>query len=258
MENLPIDSAKRLENLRDEVRKLVPAAQRGGVRVAFGVETVDDRIMGNGLSVSALHEVAAATVGPADDASATLFVAGIAARAKAKSPVIWIVSRFDLFAPGLQQAGLPPEQLLQVEARKDEDALAVMEDALRHGGAGAVVGEITRVSMTATRRLQLAAEEGATMALLLRRWRKPGVDPLMEPSAAVTRWRIGCVPSAALPVMGIGRPRWRVSLVRQRGGEPHDWILEGCDAQGRLAVPAELGNGSATPARRQERQDIAA
>src|SRR3546814_2050625 len=82
-----------------------------------------------------------------------------------------------------------------------------MEEGLRHGGLAVVVGEVARVSMASTRRLQLAAEEGGTTALMLKRWRKNGEDPLAVPSAAMTRWRIACVPGAALPVEGIGRAR---------------------------------------------------
>jgi protein ImuA len=93
--------------------------------------------------------------------------------------------------------------------------------------------------MAATRRLQLAAEEGGTLALILKRWRRSGTDPLAETSAAVTRWRIACAPSAPLPVPGIGRARWSLTLARQRGGEPHHWIMESPDAQGCLAVPAD-------------------
>ena len=54
------------------------------------------------------------------------------------------------------------------------------------------------------------------------------------------RWRVGCVPSGKLAVPGVGRPRWRLILVRQRGGEPYEWIMEGPDAEGRLALPAEF------------------
>src|SRR3546814_13374279 len=74
------------------------------------------------------------------------------------------------------QAGLPPDRVLYAEARSDEEVLAVMEEGLRHGGLAAVVGEVARVSMTSTRRLQLAAEEGGTTALMLKRWRKNGED----------------------------------------------------------------------------------
>jgi protein ImuA len=92
--------------------------------------------------------------------------------------------------------------------------------------------------MAATRRLQLAAEQGATMALMLKRWRRREADPLGQPSAAMTRWRIACVPSAELAVPGVGRARWRLTLARQRGGEPCEWIVESPDDEGRLALPA--------------------
>jgi protein ImuA len=116
--------------------------------------------------------------------------------------------------------------------------LAVMEEGLRHGGLAAVVGEVATLGLAAGRRLQLAAEESGTTALVLRRWHKAGADPLAQPSAAVTRWRIGCAPSARMPVPTVGRARWDVALVRQRGGEPHHWILEAPDAEARLALSA--------------------
>ncbi|NWN13307.1 protein ImuA, partial [Escherichia coli] len=90
---------------------------------------------------------------------------------------------------------------------------------LRHRGLGAVIGEAKRADMTATRRLQLAAEGGRTIALLLKRAAREGADPIGMPSAAVTRWRVTCAPSAPLPVEGVGRPRWRLELARQKGGE---------------------------------------
>jgi protein ImuA len=220
----------------------------------FGQSAIDKRLAVGGLAASALHEVAGASASLADDAAATLFVAGVAARAGGNAMVLWVMTRTDLFTPGLAQAGLGPHRLMQVDARRDEDALAVMEEGLRHGGLAAVVGEIGRVGITASRRLQLAAEEGGTMALLLRRRHRPEQSPTVEPSAAVTRWTIGCAPSTALPVEGVGRPRWTVSLVRQRGGDPWTWLLEGCDAQGCLALPAESADRSAEADRRHGRQ----
>ena len=136
-----------------------------------------------------------------------------------------------------------------VERRDDAELLAVMEEGLRHRGLGAVIGEAKRADMTATRRLQLAAEGGRTIALLMKRHAREDSDPIGMPSAAITRWRIGCAPSAPLPVEGIGRPRWRVALVRQKGGEGFEQLLEACDATGRLALPAALGNRAPAPGR---------
>lgn len=229
--------ALRLERLRAEMRTIAAAGRDPAVVLPFGVSDLDARLAGGGLADAGVHEAAGASDGYSDDAAATLFLAGIAARrAGRRGTVLWVVARRDLFAPGLAQAGLSPSKLLVAEAGCDADVLAVMEEGLRHGALSAVVGEIGHAGLTETRRLQLAAEEGGTMALLLRRWRKD--DPLGEPSSALTRWRIGSAPSAALPMPGVGRARWHVELARQRGGPGFSLLLEASDAQGRLAVPA--------------------
>lgn len=249
---------ERIAALRDAVH----AIEAGGVArrrncLPFGLDDIDRRLADGGLAVAALHEVAAARPGLSDDAAASLFLAGLAARgsrARQDSAVLWALPRRDLFAPGLAQAGLGPERLIYAECGCDEDVLAVMEEGLRHGGLAAVVGEAGKVAMAATRRLQLAAEERGVTALLLKRWRKREEDPLAAPSSAVTRWRIGCAPSEALPVPGVGRARWHVMLSRQRGGEPFEWILESPDAEGRLALPARSPHRPPAADRSEERR----
>lgn len=55
----------------------------------FGIAEIDDRLGGGELRAGALHEVAPGSSALADDAAATLFVAGIAAREASRlgSPV---------------------------------------------------------------------------------------------------------------------------------------------------------------------------
>ena len=101
----------------------------------------------------------------------------------------------------------------------------------------------------ATRRLQLAASEGGVPVVILRRWRRADSCPLSEPSAAVTRWRIGAAPSVRLGLPGVGRACWHVELVRQRGGESFSLMLEACDGEGRLALPAAARDRAATQER---------
>ena len=241
---MPLTSSPdvRLAALREEVRAIESAGRAAGRSVLpFGLEAVDARLAGGGLAMAALHEAAPASADLGDEAAATLFFASAAARlaaAQGDGTVLWALARRDLFAPGLEQAGLAPDRLIYAECRRNEEVLAVMEEGLRHGGLAAVVGEVGPLRLASARRLQLAAEEGGTTALLLRRWRGAGADPLALPSAAVTRWRLACVPSERLDVPGIGRARWNVMLVRQRGGEAHQWILEAPDAEARLALPA--------------------
>ena len=229
-------------NVIASLRAALSAIEGDGHRrrevLPFGIDALDSRLAHAGLRLDALHEVAAASPRMGDDAAATLFVAGIAARAW--GPVLWVVRRRDLFAPGLYQAGLSPERVLYAEAADDAEVLALMEEGLRHRVLGAVIGEARRVGMAATRRLQLAAEGGRTIALLMKRHAKEGADPFAAPSAAITRWRIATAPSAPLPAAGIGRARWDVALARQRGGEPFQLLVEAADETGRLALPARM------------------
>jgi protein ImuA len=209
----------------------------------FGLSQLDQQLPGGGLSLSALHEVAGGGNGALDGAAAALFAAGIAARTKGK--VLWCVTRPDLFAPALAQAGLPPSRVIYVEAGDEKAVLACFEEGLRHGGLGAVIAEVARLSMTASRRLQLAAEGSDTIGIAVRRWRRQAeAADFGQPTAAVTRWRVTTLPSSPLPVPGVGRARWQLELIRCRAGDSADFIVEACDAEGRLALPAELADGS--------------
>jgi len=204
---------------------------------------VDSCLPGGGLALGALHEVAGGRNGAIDAAASALFAAGVAARTR--GPILWCVTRADLFAPALSQAGLAPDRLIYFEAGSEKDVLGAFEEGLRHGGFGAVVGEVGRLSMTASRRLQLCAEDTATLGLVVRRWRRQSdaVD-LGQPTAAATRWRVTALPSSPLPVAGVGRARWRVELIRCKAGECADFELEAPDETGRLALPADLADRS--------------
>jgi protein ImuA len=119
--------------------------------------------------------------------------------------------------------------------------LICFEEGLRHGGLGAVVAEVARLSMTASRRLQLAAEGSGTIGIAIRRWRRPAeAADFGQPTASVTRWRVTALPASPLPVPGVGRPRWQLELIRCRTGESTDFEVEACDANGRLALPSNL------------------
>ncbi|WP_420093997.1 ImuA family protein, partial [Agrobacterium pusense] len=137
------------------------AAKRAGT-LSFGVPEIDASLPGGGLAYGALHEFAGGGSGTVDGAAAALFVAGIAARTK--GPVIWCLTRPDLFFPALAQVGLHPDRVIFVESDREEDVLANMEEGLSFGGLGAVVGELVRLPMVSSRRLQLAAERTGTMA----------------------------------------------------------------------------------------------
>jgi len=233
--------------LREKIRRLEAGDKPSAGVLPFGVAAVDARLPGGGLARGALHEVAGAGNGALDGAAAALFAAGIMARARGQ--ILWCVRDQDLFAPGLAAVGLGADRVVYVEAGDDQTVLACFEEGLRHGGLGGVVAEIGRLSMTNSRRLQLAAEGAGTLVIALRRWRRQSdAADFGQPTAAMTRWRVSVLPSAPLAVPGIGRARWLVELLRCRAGESADFEVEGCDHEGRLALSAGLADQSFAPA----------
>jgi protein ImuA len=158
--------------------------------------------------------------------------------------VLWCVIRQDLLAPAIAQAGLLPDRVIYVEAGDEKSLLACFEEGLRHGALGAVVAEVARLSMTASRRLQLAAEDSGAIGIAVRRWRRQSdAADFGQPTASVTRWRVSALPSTPLPVPGVGRARWQLELIRCRAGESADFEVEACDAKGRLALASDLVHG---------------
>ena len=172
-------------------------------------------------------------------------------------PVLWCLRRPDLYGPGLMAHGFDPARLVLVSAPRDEEILWAIEEGLRTQGLAAVIGEIGRLPMVASRRLQLAAERSGVTALLLRRWRN-GEEAMAErerPSAALTRWRVAALPSRDIdePRLRqlIGRPRWRVELLRCRGGVPAQWEVEVADATGHVCLSAALADRPAAAIRQE-------
>src|SRR5438309_1247328 len=100
-------------------------------------------------------------------------------------------------------------------------------------------------------------------AFLLRRWRnsEEAARERERPSAAVTRWRIAALPARDIddPRLRqlIGQPRWRVELLRCRGGVPAQWVVESgdvevADATGHVRLSPELADRPAAAADRKE------
>ncbi|WP_095203529.1 ImuA family protein [Mesorhizobium carmichaelinearum] len=228
-----------ISDLRERIQRLEGSTARRRTVLPFGIREIDRILPGGGLAVGSLHEVAGGGNGAIDGAAAALFAAGIAARTRGK--VLWCVTKPDLFAPAIAQAGLPPDRVIYVEAGDEKSILACFEEGLRHPGLGAVVAEVARLSMTASRRLQLAAETSGSIGIAIRRWRRQTeAADFGQPTASVTRWRVSVLPSTPLPVPGIGRARWQLELIRCRGAESADFEVEGCDDEGRLALPSNV------------------
>lgn len=218
-----------LESLRARVR----AIEGGGIDVGRMVARLggplDAALPWGGLPYRALHEVTGSV--------ATGCVAGLAARALRRGgALLWCTSRplarrlGEPYGPGLARFGIGPDRLWLVQARDERGALWAFEAALRTPGVACVVAELERLDLKASRRLQLAAEAGGGMGLVLR----PSL-PDTAPSAALTRWR-------AEPVTIGARGAWRLAGWRIRGAAPWQGTVVWHDETLSFALAAALGH----------------
>lgn len=229
-----------LKDLREQLHRLerLESRRRTPLKPAlpFGIPALDALWPDGGLPMAALHEAQGTTL--AGFAVASAFAAAIAGRIG--KPVLWCTTQAELYAPGLAQIGLPVSKLVIVRARSSTETLAVMEESLRHASLGCVIGETSRLDLTSSRRLQLAAESGGTMAFALRR---PRTTTALESLAAASRWQLSAVPSTPHHIPQAGRARWKIELLRSRSGHTGSWIVEAPDAQGYLHLPSPLADG---------------
>jgi protein ImuA len=261
-----------VSELRERVRRIERSPAMAHGVLPFGVTGIDRTLPGGGLARGALHEILGVGGDEEDGALAAAFTARILGRlssptspfqpcglgpslsplkgGEGRGVVLWCLPRSDLYGPGLAAHGLDPGRVVLVQASRDTEILWAMEEGLRAPGIVAVVGEVGSLPMVASRRLQLAAERSGITAFLLRRWRDGGQAARERalPNAAVTRWRIAALPSRPMrDEPGVGHPRWRVELLRCRGGEPASWEMEVPDATDHVSLAAALADRPAAP-----------
>jgi protein ImuA len=232
----PTPSSTTLASLRHQLERLSATGSASRSTLPFGIEAIDSHLPSGGLALGAVHEIREQGTDGARASLAALFAAGILARLS--GPVIWCLHSRDLFAPALARVGLHPDRVIYCETWKDAEVLPAMEDSLRHGGLAGVVGELVKLPLTPSRRLQLAAETSGVVAFALRR----SSSKADEANACFSRWQIAAAPSGPMVDFDMGRALWQLDLLRCRGAEAHTWTVEACDATGRLAVPADLGD----------------
>lgn len=115
-------SAAIIAQLRAHVARIEGIGSRHAA-IPFGLSALDCHLPGGGIAGGALHEIAGSP-DLADDAAATIFLAGILARTP--GPVFWCLRWRDLFAPALGLAGLHPDRLIHVEAQWLDDLSAML------------------------------------------------------------------------------------------------------------------------------------
>jgi protein ImuA len=223
------------------VLRAVLGEPNGRAQAALGRVQADACLKG-GILKGALHEVFPAR--PGDEAAASGFASGLAARLAAHRRVLWCGTDFaalehgEISAPGVLDLGFDPDRFLLLRAPDAVSILRAGLDALSCAALGAIILEIPGMpkilDLSASRRLVLAAAQSGVTAFLLR------LDAQAEASAAETRWLVRSArshaPSAAsrhLPHASHGGgkddwgyPRFDAELVRHRHGRNGHWVME--------------------------------
>ncbi len=175
-----------------------------------------------GLPAGCIHEVKGANL-----ASALAFSSILSARlAGEQGNIVYIASDRSLHPLGLLPYGMRLDQLLLVSVRRSQDlAWAVME-ALRCSQVSAVITVLDGLDLTASRRLQLAAESSGATGFLL------GHVTSAPIAAPITRWKVSS--HVGKPGQRFDEPAWMLDLLYCRGGRPGSWGIEWRD--GRLSA----------------------
>ena len=171
----------------------------------------------------------------------------------ARGAVVWVQQGPDVqLSLALPAFGLELNRFVSVRTSADRDALWSAEELCESQGVAALLVEVNRFDLLASRRLQLRLEQVAAAnarakmpppLLFVLRVPRYGKKPLDTPSASSTRWRIS--PSASLLAQEASEQdwtwRWRLELFRNKGGEDRGiFDLEWCCATHRFAVVPPL------------------
>lgn len=205
-----------------------------------------DAVLGGGLRPGALHEVFAGNWGGGG------FAAALAMLTAGPRPLFWVrpdyeAMEYGAVSPnGLAELGGDPSQLIQVRARKADDALSAAADILACPHVGGLLLELSgmpkSLDLVASRRLAFAANESGVTVILLRE----GAN--CEPSAALTRWQVCSAPSRA-DDDDWGNPVFDAQLVRHRAGGLGHFLMQ-WNPEHAAFDTADIGAVVAAPAHR--------
>ncbi|MGN6177547.1 MAG: ImuA family protein [Mucilaginibacter sp.] len=192
-----------------------------GSRSLVGLGPVETAFPNGVFPVAAVHEFVCAS---SEEAAASGgFITGILSFLMRQGGVcIWISKAQRLFAPAFAGFGVLPHQVIFISLFKDEEALWVMEEALKCNGLSAVICELSEMDFKQSRRLQLAVEHSRVTGFVLRNSAKQ-----LGSTACAARWQIKQLPSADMEGLpGLGFPRWQVELMKVRNGKTGSWVVE--------------------------------
>jgi protein ImuA len=212
---------------RDSGSFLTSLPEAEGARIALGAAALD-QALGGGLCRTRLHEIVPDTVFQLGAAAG--FALALTALSRREGAIVWIQQGLAAleggapYGPGAELFGIVPSRFLLVRAATPKDALWAMEESLRCAGVAAAIAELSgageAADLTATRRINLVAQTGGVLPLLLRHQRLAGT------SACATRWRVASTPGRSDGLSGLSGAGFALTLTKNQRGPAGDWHVE--------------------------------
>jgi protein ImuA len=226
-------SAALLADLRSRTRSQVISginfvSQKDVRAISTGCPSLDQWLPDHGWREGSLIEC----LSPAGSGAATFLLRTLVNTPGGSGPLVVVDPDGEFYPPAAYAAGLDLDRLVIVRPRAPADTLWALEQSLRCPGTGAVLGWLDEQTPAIERRLQLAAETGGGLGFLLR-------SDALRRRPAWADLRLGLTP---LPTRGgVGR-RWRLELLRARGGlsAPRAAEVEWDDEAGTLSLAAGM------------------
>jgi protein ImuA len=198
--------ARRLD--RNETSEPAPESTSHAFRT--GLAALDALSPGGAFARGAVHELLHAP-GHAAPMFPAAWLAKCAAATAGQNAVVWSDPNHELYPPALAALGIPLERLFLLHPANEADQIWALAECLRCRGVSAVVAALPprqRITRVEARRLQLAAEQGGGVALLMRSTARSSGE-----HAAVTRWLVRSEPGER------NVQRWRIQLIFGHGGQ---------------------------------------
>ncbi len=209
-----------IQQLQKEVLAMQRLKRGAGHILSTGLREVEKAFPDQAFPLGAVHEFISNA--KADAAATSGFMAGLISQLMQKSgTVVWVSTRRTIFPPALAVFGIDPGRIIFIDLWRQKDVLWAIEEALKCSALPAVIGELSELSFTESRRLQLAVEQSRVTGFIHR------YNPKSENiTACVTRWKIQPLMSETGSMPGVGFPRWNVQLLKVRNGKPGAWQIE--------------------------------
>jgi protein ImuA len=218
---------------RDGLLQTLPGldALRGSGRgLVTGLPQVDELLPGGVFACGAVHEV----LGGSGNIRSFVLPALLAKPASETGWIAWCDLHGDLYPNALAAMGVPMDRLLILRPPSVPLAMWAVTECMRCSGVAACIAPVGKISRVQARRLQLAAEHGGGIGLVLR-----PADAVNWPYAAVTRWLVS-------PARGERMvQRLRVELIHGHGGRVgQSVLLEMCRETNTLRAATPMADRS--------------